>query len=195
MAEDTTTSSNGDVTDSSKGAIIPTADGGITLDNGSEKRDPIPSPVENRDSVRNADDAHSADDATAGEVIDYEALAKSGWQVGNFDSSTGAGGDVLSNLAYPSEKAVRAERAALAQNQGKESLIGGAENDPSTVAEESGVRAGVLEDESGKAEGDLTPQEKRARTLRLKKEEEERKAAEAKGAPEPLAPALGDDSK
>jgi len=130
MADDTKTPDNsfGDVTDSSKGAILPDGKGGVTLDAPSKNRDAIPSPVENRDSVRNADDATSAPTTeTAQRVATTEELMRAGWQVGQFDSGTGAGGDVLSNLAFPSELAVNAERITPGVNPEAKSVVGGAE--------------------------------------------------------------------
>lgn len=130
MADDTKTQDNsfGDVTDSSKGAILPDGDGGVTLDAPSKNRDALPSPVENRDSIRNADDATSAPSTeTAARVATTEELMRAGWQVGQFDSGTGAGGDVLSNLAFPSELAVNAERITPGVNPDAKSVIGGAE--------------------------------------------------------------------
>ncbi len=213
MADDTKTQDNsfGDVTDSSKGAILPDGKGGVTLDAPSENRDAIPSPVENRDSVRNADDRTSLPDTeVAQRVATTEELMRAGWQVGQFDTATG-GGDVLSNLAFPSELAVRAEQITPGVDPDAKSVVGGAEysddkyddahgeafltsepedhssevlsesEDTKSEGDEPKTPAPLFADADAKAEdkatedkpdSELTPQEKRAKTLAEKKAKE-----------------------
>jgi hypothetical protein len=106
-----------DVEDAAAGSVIPDAEGNLTVDKGTDKRDPLPSPIENRDSVRNADDRTSTARVATEDPDDVDEDAvpagAAGYMVSQFDQSAGdAAGNVLSSLAYPSKKAVEASIAS-----------------------------------------------------------------------------------
>lgn len=100
--------------DAAKGSVHVDPDNrrALTVDEGTDRREPRPSPVENRDRVLNQSDAASSDDSAFLASLDDEEREvvtgnKAAYMVGNFDTSVG-GTSVLDSLAYPSKAAVRA---------------------------------------------------------------------------------------
>lgn len=138
--------------DAAKGSVLVDPDNprALIVDEGTDRRDPRPSPVENRDPVVNQADSNSVDDSVFLASLDDEEREvvvgnRAGYMVGNFDTTAPGGAGVLTSLAFPSKAAVKAAEKSgrrvadvgdAARTTGEE-LVGGETRRAAPTREES----------------------------------------------------------